>query len=562
MVILGLNYAFHDSTACLVRDGELVIAIEEERLTRDKHTAAFPQRAIDRCLKEAGLTYEDIDHVAVAFDPRLDLGRKALYPLRHPRALKGFASHEWRTVVQKPRYLRRWMAQTWPNPAQRPRLHAVGHHMAHVAGSFFICPWEEAALLSLDGSGEWATGLIGQGRGTDVEVFRESYFPMSLGSVYEAATEFCGFQPNYDEGKTMGLAPLGDPERFIDAARDTVWVEPDGAVRVDLGWFDYPDWKGHRYGEKFVRVFGQPRRKGEEFQQHHLDVAAAFQQVMEERGLELAGILRRRTDHRHLVVAGGVALNSVMNGRLVREAGFDDIYVMPAAGDNGTAIGAAYWVWNRELGRPRCFVHMDPYIGNGYDDAAIRAVLAECKLPAERDEDVVGTAARLLHEGKIIGWFQGRMEIGPRALGNRSILADPTRADTKDRVNAEVKHREAYRPFAPSVPAEHKEKWFETEVEAPFMLKVCDVRPEAREQIPAVTHVDGSARLQTVSKETNPRYHELLERFGELSGIPVVLNTSFNIMGEPMVESPWDAIRCFYSTGLDALVLGDYVLTK
>jgi carbamoyltransferase len=284
--------------------------------------------------------------------------------------------------------------------------------------------------------------------------------------------------------------------------------------------------------------------------------------LYEKRALDLCRVLRRRTDAEYLVIAGGVALNSVMNGRIVRESGFKDAYIMPAAGDNGTAIGAAFHLYNSILGKPRQYAHLDPYLGPSYTDERLASIIEECKLKAERSTDIAGKTARLIREGKIIGWYQGRMEIGPRALGNRSILADPTVKDMKPRLNAEVKHREAFRPFAPAVPREHKSDYFQTSVDDPFMLKVCDVLPEMRTRLPAITHVDGTARLQTVESDVNPLFHQLLMRFGELSGIPVLLNTSFNIMGEPIVESPHDAIRCFFSTGIDYLVLGNFLISK
>jgi len=562
MNVLGINYFFHDSTACIVRDGKLVVAIEEERLSRSKHTGAFPEKAITRCLETAGMEACDIDHVAVSIKPDKDWRKKVLYGMRNLTHAKPFIKHELLNAYYKQRGLRDWYERTWGSAAARPTLHFVPHHLSHAAGTFLVSPFESAAILSLDGSGEWSTSFLGMGRGSEVTRLNESFFPMSLGSFYEAATEFCGFRPNYDEGKTMGLAPMGDPERFHKEVSGLVRIGDDGRILVDLSYFNYQFWGYRRCGRKFHETFGEPRRAPGDFEQHHLDVAAAFQRVLEDRALEMCRLLERRTGARKLIIAGGVSLNSVMNGRIVRESGFDDIYVMPAAGDNGTAIGAAYHVYNCVLGQPRDFVHDDPFIGNRYSDSEIEAVLRECKLNAEYHEDIESVGATLLQEGQILGWHQGAMEIGPRALGNRSILANPTLPEMKDKINAEVKHREAYRPFAPSAIAEARTTYFEDLGDSPFMLKVPDVLPEARAKLPAVTHVDGSARLQTVHKETNPRYHRLISRFGELSGVPVVLNTSFNIMGEPIVESPVDAIRCFFSTGLDTLIIGNYVIRK
>ena len=559
MNILGLNYYFHDSTACLVVDGRLAVAIEEERLTRQKHTKAFPYKAIARCLSIAGLSPRDIDAVAVSIKPSKDWAAKVIYGLTNARNARPFVIHELGGGVRRQNDFRSWYRTMWPQNG--PKVHFVPHHTAHAAGTFLVSPYESAAILSLDGSGEWATSFLGEGRGSQVTCFSESYFPNSLGSFYEAATQFCGFIPNYDEGKTMGLAPFGDPEVYGKTVDRMATVDAKGAIEIDLSYFNYQFWSAQRCSPKFFAAFGSPREGGE-FEANHKNVAAAFQKVLEERALELCAVLRKRTRSKHLIIAGGVALNSVMNGRILREAGFDDIYVMPAAGDNGTAIGAAVYVNNVLLSQPRVCVHEDPYIGTSYSDERIGKVIRDCKLPAERHDDMASVAARLVADGKIVGWYQGRMEIGPRALGNRTILANPILPDMKDRVNAEVKHREAFRPFAPSVQMEAKDKYFDVIGESPFMLKVCPVRPEMRDLLPAITHVDGSARLHTVRKEINPLYHDVIGEFGKLTGTPVVLNTSFNIMGEPIVESPEDAIRCFSSTGLDALAMGSFLITK
>jgi carbamoyltransferase len=560
--ILGLNYFYHDSTACVVVDGRLVVAIEEERLTRVKHTYTFPHRSIRRCLEMAGLESPDIDAVAVSIKPTLHWAAKTGYALRNLRRSKPFISHELIRAYYRQREFWSWIKHMWPNADSRPAVYMVPHHISHVAGSFFVSPYDKAALLSLDGAGEWATSYIGYGEHNTVTCFNQSYFPHSLGSFYEAVTEFCGFKPNYDEGKTMGLAPFGDADVFHREVSRIVRVTDTGSIKIDLSYFNYQFWSRTRCSGKFYKTFGRPRRSGEAFEKHHEDTAAAFQRVLEETALGICRSLKAKTDARYLVVAGGVALNSVMNGRIVREAGFDDLYVMPAAGDNGTAIGAAYYVWNGIHGSTRSYVHDNPYVGTSYTQEEIAAVIKDCKLAAEYTENIAVVAARLLHEGNIIGWFQGAMEIGPRALGNRSILADPTQKHMKDKINAEVKHREAYRPFAPSVPVEAMKDYFQSEVQAPFMLKVCPVLPEKRETVPAITHVDGSARMQTVRQDINPLYHALLSEFGRLSGVPVLLNTSFNVMGEPIVESPYDAIRCFFSTGLDKLVIGNYVISK
>jgi carbamoyltransferase len=560
--ILGLNFFYHDSSACIVKDGQLIVALEEERFTRQKHTYRFPEEAVARCLQEAGMKASDIDAVAVSVKPELDWGKRALHIAKHLPRSRTLAKYELKLYYDKKTAFSAWMARLWPS-GRRPEVHWVPHHASHAAGSFYVSPYESAAILSIDGSGEWATAMLGVGRGNVVETFSTSYFPHSIGSVYEAVTQFCGFQNSYDEGKTMGLAPLGDPAVYRREVADIIRIDAEGRIEVDTSYFAFQYWENRIFSDRFVQTFGTPRPKGKgPFEQRHLDVAAAFQELLEERCLEMARILRAKTKERYLVIAGGVALNSVMNGRLVRESGFDDLYVMPGAGDNGTAIGAAYVVYNGIKGKARNFHHADPYVGTSYTHEEITKVIAECKLSAEYHEDIAAATARELHAGQIVCWFQGRMEIGPRALGSRSILANPTLAHMKDKVNAEVKHREAFRPFAPSAIVEVKEKYFDMTVEDPFMLKVCNVLPEAQALLPAITHVDGTARLQTVRRESNPLYYDMIAAFGKLSGVPVVLNTSFNIMGEPIVESPLQAIRCFFSTGLDVLVLGNYLIRK
>jgi carbamoyltransferase len=364
----------------------------------------------------------------------------------------------------------------------------------------------------------------------------------------------------------MGLAALGDPNTLGPLVDKLFWVRNNTSLGVDLSYFNYHVNYVSRCSKKFHDTFGQPRqpRRDAKFEPRHLDVAAAFQKHLEECLLIIARRLRDQTGEEYLVIAGGVSLNSVANGRLVRESGFKDVYVMPAAGDNGTAIGAAFYVYHQVLGNPRTFVHNDPFVGSQYSQAAIERILGEYKLPHRliAPESVANTTAELLRAGAIVGWFQGRMEIGPRALGNRSILANPTLPGMKDKINSQVKHREAFRPFAPACPIEDVPRYFEQNVADPFMLKVCKVRPEMRVRLPAITHVDGTARLQTVHTETNPLFHGLLKAFEQRCGMPVLLNTSFNVMGEPIVESPADAIRCFFTTGLDYLVLGNCLLEK
>jgi carbamoyltransferase len=415
LIILGINYFFHDSSACIVRDGDLVVALEEERFTRAKHTDQFPVRAVAKCLEVAGIGPDAVDHVAVSISPSKHWPKKVLYGLGLGRGLAPFLKHELIGTMRKQRNLKNWYKSfTEGRTNGRPKLHFVEHHVSHIAGSYFVSPYDHAALLSMDGSGEWSTLYMGEAKDRTITRFSETMFPHSLGSFYEAATEFCGFQPNYDEGKTMGLAPFGDPDRFYKEVSEIIEVLPDGQVRLDLSYFGFQNWAWRRCSEKFYSVFGQPRGRYGEFEDHHNDVATAFQRVLEDKVLELCRILEDKTEADYLVIAGGVSLNSVMNGRILRETRFKDLYVMPAAGDNGTAIGAAFCVHNDTLGQTKRFHHADPYVGNGYDNAAVEATLKECKLPYRKSENVCREAAELLRAGNILGWFQGRMEIGPR----------------------------------------------------------------------------------------------------------------------------------------------------
>nr|WP_288932916.1 carbamoyltransferase C-terminal domain-containing protein [uncultured Allomuricauda sp.] len=562
MIILGLNYYFHDSTACIVKDGELIVAIEEERLSRVKHTQAFPQLAIYRCLKIAGISYNDIDHIAVSIKPSTHWFKKLIYILKRPKSFLPFFGHHVVNAYAKQRRFWLWYKNHWKSNQEKPEVHFIEHHLTHVAGSFFVSPYKEAALLGIDGSGEWATTWMGYGKDNSIERFQESFFPNSFGSFYETVTQFCGFRPNYDEGKTMGLAPMGDPNVFKSEVEKILKIDRKGKVKIDLSYFNFQYLVKNTYSNKFIEVFGKPRDRNDPFEDRHKNAAAAFQKVLEDRVLEICDILYEKTKADYLVISGGVSLNSVMNGRIVRESKFKDVYVMPAAGDNGTAIGAAYYLYNGIFKKQRNSIHNNAYIGTSYDNEEIEKAIKGAKLKANYVENICEKAAWLLSEGKIIGWFQGKMEIGPRALGSRSILANPAYPNMKDKINAEVKFREAYRPFAPSALVEKYKDFFDLEVEAPFMLKVCNVLNDKQDVIPAVTHVDGSARLQTVDKELHPRYHQLISEFEKKTGVPVVLNTSFNIQGEPVVESPQHALRCFYSTGLDALCIGNWVLEK
>jgi carbamoyltransferase len=448
------------------------------------------------------------------------------------------------------------------------KIHYAPHHLCHAASTFLTSPFDEAAILTIDAAGEWDCTWMGIGNGLDMKRLRTMQFPNSLGLVYGAVTEYLGYKFASGEGKVMGLAPYGDPKRYIDLFRDIVKTRPDGGYQVDLSYFTYhyqgrPNW----FSRKFFDALGPARDPEGELTDHYKDVAAAVQLRTEEIGLHMARWLRQTTGLNKVCLAGGVCLNSVMNGRILLEGVFDEVVVQPAANDAGTALGGCYWLWNTVMRQPRKYVFEHAYFGPSwsaqqYAAAAEQTVQSGAAVKVDRLDDAPAVAAKMLADGKIIGWFQDRMEMGPRALGNRSILADPRTTEMKDLLNARVKFREEFRPFAPSVLEDKTGDWFVSGYPSPYMILVYDVRPEKRELVPAVTHVDGTGRVQSVSKKHNPKYYRLIEQFEKITGVPIVLNTSFNIRGQPIVNEPQQAIECFLKTGIDALFLGDLLLTK
>jgi carbamoyltransferase len=559
--ILGLN-AFHgDAAAALVIDGELVAAAEEERFNRVKHCAGFPAQAARWCLADAGLSPGDLDHVAVSRDPGANLWPKLLRALRtNPRYIRARAANAARL-----RDLRGELERALGGSVRAP-VHNVEHHQAHVASAFFVSPFEEAAVLSVDGFGDFASTMLAVGRGNRYEVLERVLFPHSLGIFYTALTQWLGFPKYGDEGKVMGLAPYGDPERHLAAMRELVRL--DGrSFRLGLDYFTHPregvdmTWAegtpmiGRLYSDRLVEAFGQPR------QDEH--VAAALQAVLEEAYLYLVAELHRRSGLANICLAGGVALNAVANGRIRPETGFEGVFVQPASGDSGTAIGAAYWVWNQHLGESRGYVMEHAYTGPAYSEEECAAAVRAAGFEPERldDDKLFPELAQRIAEGDVVGWFQGRMEFGPRALGNRSIVADPRRPEMKDVLNARIKHREPFRPFAPSVLAEATGEWYDQDYPSPFMVLVYGTRPEKRTEIPAVNHVDDTGRLQTVQERVSPRYHRLIAEFARLTGVPAVLNTSFN-ENEPIVMTPEHAVETFAKTRMDLLVLENLVVRR
>jgi len=582
MYTLGVNAVYHDSAACLVRDGRVFAAAEEERFTHVKHgkrpipfsTYALPYHAIDYCLSAAGIRLVDVDHVAYAYDPFLLLGAHRddatitlpLEPSAHPTPEEWEAAWDplfLSSIVNAPRHL----AGGAPHHLQarfrgaRPdgsyRWHFVEHHVAHAASAFYASPFAHAAVLTLDGRGERATTTYSLGSGTRLDRLGQVDVPHSLGLLYEQVTAYLGFLPSSDEYKVMALASFGGP-RYRDEFRDIVRLGPEGRYTVEP--------------TRLEERFGPARRGGEPLEPRHYDVAQGLQTVLEESALEIARWLREASGAEDLCVAGGVALNCVMNARLRDHGPFTRMWVQPAAGDAGAALGAALWVDTQERGDgqrtdgqrtdgQRTYRMDHAFLGPAYDDAEIEAFLRWAKLPYRRLADVADDTAALLAQDKVIGWFQGRMEFGPRALGARSILASPLHASMQARLN-EIKDREDFRPVAPVVLEEAAAEWFAGAGVSPFMLFVYDVRPDKAARIPAVRHVDGTARIQTVNWEQHPLYYDLITRFQARTGVPVLVNTSFNTRGEPIVCTPRDAVECFWTSPLDALVIGSFLLEK
>jgi carbamoyltransferase len=572
--ILGLN-AFHgDAAAALVIDGELVNAVEEERLNRVKHCAGFPELAARWCLDDAGLDPRRLDHVAIGRDPRANIGAKVIRTVL-TRPSPRFVMERFKNAT-KVRDVRSQVAEALGvKPDElRADFHNIEHHLAHAASAFFVSPFDEAAVLTLDGFGDFASTMLARGRDNKLEVLERVLFPHSLGIFYTAVTQWLGFTKYGDEGKVMGLAPYGDPERYLPTMRELVQVDGDlfelaldyfvhHKEGVDMTWDEQTPTIGRLYSARMEAAFGPAREPRTELTKHHEDVAAALQSMLEEAYLHLVRAAQRRTGSKNICLAGGVALNAVANGRIRPETEFEGVYIQPAAGDSGIAVGAAYYVWNQELGEPRGFVMEHAYTGPQYTDEEFEEAVREAGFPFERlpDDVLFDHVAGRMAEGDVIGWFQGRMEFGPRALGNRSIVVDPRRDDMKDILNARIKHREPFRPFAPSILAEATGDWFEQDYTSPFMVLVYKTRAEKRSQIPAVNHVDDTGRLQTVEREVAPRYYELIKAFAVRTGVPIVLNTSFN-ENEPIVMTPQHAVETFAKTRIDLLVLGNLVVRR
>ncbi|MEE8219445.1 MAG: carbamoyltransferase, partial [bacterium] len=587
--ILGISCYYHDAAAALIRDGELIAAAEEERFSRLKHDSGFPTHAIRFCLEAGGIDARDLDYFVFYEKPFIKFERILLSSLQTvPRSWRVFREAMVHWLLDK-----LWIKGLIRNElgVEAEKILFCEHHLSHAASTFYPSPFQEAAILTVDGVGEWTTTAAGYGRGTEVTLTKEMRFPHSLGLLYSAFTAYLGFQVNEGEYKVMGMAPYGEP-KFLDKVRKLIDLKEDGSFWLDMDYFSYHYSLDKTFNRRFEELFGPPRTPESYFftqssgypsyfgakppdyeekarqNQHYADVAASIQTVTEEALLNLARALHRETGLPNLCIAGGVGLNSVANGRILRETPCERLFIQPAAGDGGGALGAALWAYHSLLGKPRTFRMEHACWGQEYSDSEVRAFLEEAGIPytyLEDEEALIDRVVEAIVDGQVVGWFQGRFEWGPRALGNRSILADPRRADMKEIVNTKIKFREPYRPFAPSILAERAEEYFDLPgaaevLPARFMLLVAPVREEKREVIPAVTHVDGSGRPQTVVADQSPRYHRLISRFEEATGVPAVLNTSFNLRGEPIVTTPANAYNTFAASGMDLLVMNHHLV--
>ncbi|KPJ52878.1 hypothetical protein AMJ39_06680 [candidate division TA06 bacterium DG_24] len=586
MYILGISAFYHDSAACLVKDGEIIAAAQEERFTRKKHDYGFPEHAIRYCLAEAGISGKDLDYVTFYEKPLI----------KFERILETYLSYAPQGIVSFLKAMPLWLKQKlWMKEFIKDRVGFDGviifpeHHQSHAASAFYPSPFRSAAFLTIDAVGEWTTSSYGVAKDNRIEMVAEMKFPHSLGMLYSAFTYYLGFRVNSGEYKVMGLAPYGEPKYTDLILSELVDLKEDGSFRLNMKYFNYCTGLTMT-SAKFERLFGGPRRLPEtQITQRHMDAARSIQEVTEEIMLRMSRHVHAETGERNLCLAGGVALNCVGNGRILREAPFEHIWIQPAAGDAGGALGAALFVWYQYLGNERAVdgvrdFQKGSYLGPEFRNGEIAEFLESRNIPYSllSDEEVVARTAELIASEKVVGWFQGRMEFGPRALGNRSILGDARSPEMQETMNRRIKFRESFRPFAPSVLREHVSEYFELDRESPYMLLVSRVRSDrcrdmtreeeklfgverlkvVRSQIPAVTHVDYSARIQTVDKNDNPLYHRLIETFRTRCGCPVVINTSFNVRGEPIVCTPHDAYLCFMRTNMDYLIMGNYLLDK
>ncbi|MDA0748308.1 MAG: hypothetical protein O2954_17460 [bacterium] len=566
MNILGINTG-RNTAAALIQDGEILALAEEERFIREKGTSKFPRHSVAYCLEVGGISLEEVDYITYPYDRTLSSWPMIKVFLRYfPKTLQAAWVQLQKVVTPSDFTKELSTAFGVPLAELKKKVVQVEHHVAHAAVVFYTSGFDSASVLSMDGIGEYATTLWGRAEGTTFTKLDEVHFPYSVGLLYNTVTQFLGFRIDSGEGKVMGLAPYGTP-KYMDEFSKIVWPTENGRFAMDMSYFRYhytADKTTPFYSNKFTKLFGPPRVPESEMTQHYTDLAATLQEMTERLGVHFAKNLYERAPNENLCVGGGVALNSVMNFKILRETPFKNIAIYPASHDGGTAAGSALFLYFNKLGNPRKPVTQSAYLGPEYSDTEIEEALKENGLAYERLEEdaLVEKTAGYLKDQRIIGWFQGRIEVGPRALGNRSILCAPFPAEMKDILNHRVKRREGFRPFAPVAPIERYEDFFEIDAPSPHMLLVCDVKKDRIKDIPAVTHVDDTARLQTITQEQNPRYWKLVQAFDRLTGIPVLVNTSFNVRGEPIVCTPSDAIRCYLGTNIDVLVVGNYVVRK
>ena len=561
MNILGISCFYHDSAAALIKDGKVVAAAQEERFNRVKNSSDFPVNAINYCVQAGDITSADLDYIGFYEKPFLKFSRVIISHLRsYPFSLKNFLA----TVPQ-------WLQDRLIIPLVlkkelgfRGKVLFIKHHLSHAASAFLVSPFEEAAIITADGVGEWATTTCGYARGNNIKILKEIHFPDSLGLLYAAVTTYLGFAANRDEGKVMGLASYGKP-RYLDKFKEIISVLPDGSFRINPRFFGFN--RGSRmYSSKFLKTFGKERKSGDDnkLEQRHCDMAASLQKFIEDILLVIAENLYRETKMDNLCLAGGLFLNCVANNRILEETPFKKVFIQPAAGDSGGALGVASYIYHSLLEKPRRYEMSDAYLGPHFSANRVKRTLLNHNLDFRElaDDSLLKYVAEKLAGDKIVGWFQGRMEFGPRALGNRSILANPANPGMKDLLNSRVKKRESFRPYAPAVLEERAEEFFELQDTSPFMLLAPRVKKGKEKIIPAVTHVDGTARVQTVNRSTNPKFWRLINELAKITGVPVVLNTSFNLRGEPIVCTPEEAISCFERSQMDYLVLENYLVAK
>jgi len=574
MIILGVNAYHGDSSACIFKNGELVVAIEEERLRRVKHWAGFPSESIKFCLKECGVSIKDIDHVTISRDPSANIYKKITHSFKHAVSFKVLKDRLKNT--RKVSSIKQELSDIFSiDEAEiKAEIHNIEHHRSHMASAFFASPFEESAILSIDGFGDFTSTMIGTGKGKKIEVLDSVIYPHSVGVFYTAFTQYLGFENYGDEYKVMGLSPYGKPT-LVEKVKDVILFKNNGLFEINKKYFKHPkegvsmSWENgdpfieNIFSDYMVEVFGKARLKDEEITQFHKDLASSIQKVTEELTFHILNHLQRKTGIKNICIAGGVAQNSVSNGKILDNTTFENMYIPPAGHDAGTAIGSALWLYNHIQGNDRIEPMQHSFFGSQFSDGEIEKFLRSENIEFKRysDEELNDKVSDCLINAGVVGWFQGRAEFGPRALGHRSIIADPTRDDAKEILNLKIKRREAFRPFAPSILREYVAEYFEKADNVPFMEKVFQIKESKRELLSAVTHVDGSGRLQTVDKDIEPKYYGLIHAFYQKSGVPILLNTSFN-ENEPIVNTPTEAYACFARTKMDMIVMGNIVIEK